>query len=339
MSLGPLMLDIEGQTLTSQEKELIAQKEVGGVILFARNYDNKSQLEVLISAIRKVKPELLIAVDHEGGRVQRFREGFTRIPAMGDIGGLYDTDPDGAIEIAQSCGWLIGSELLSVEVDLCFAPVLDIDFGLSKVIGDRSFHRKPEVITILAGAFIKGLNEAGMAAVGKHFPGHGGVVADSHLEIPVDSRSEQTIRDNDLLPFEALAKQLAGVMPAHVIYDQVDPKPAGFSSYWLREVLRKELKFDGVIFSDDLTMEGASAVGGFEERTKQALDAGCDMVLVCNDRQGALVVLEYLQKNPHEGVSSRLLGLKGQASLTPDSESKSRGWQRRIEIINALNLK
>ncbi|PCI52208.1 MAG: beta-N-acetylhexosaminidase, partial [Moraxellaceae bacterium] len=243
-----------------------------------------------------------------------------------------------------SCGWVIGAELLSAQIDLCFAPVLDIDFGVSEVIGNRSFHSDPGIIAILAAAFIKGLNEAGMAAVGKHFPGHGGVAADSHVEIPVDSRVEEVIRQSDLVPFEALAGQLAGVMPAHVIYDQVDPNPAGFSNYWLLQVLRNELKFEGAIFSDDLTMQGASAVGGFEERTKQALAAGCDMVLVCNDRPGALVALEYLKNNPFKGVQERLQRLQGgnqfeKHLIEKQALEKSALWQGHIKNIKALILK
>ena len=344
MTLGPLMLDLAGQEVTREEKDLIAQEEVGGVILFARNYKSKSQLDALVNSIREVKSSILIAVDHEGGRVQRFREGFTVIPAMGEIGALYDKDQGRALDLARSCGWVIGAELRSSNIDLCFAPVLDVDFGVSEVIGDRSFHRDPSVIAVLAAAFIKGLNEAGMAAVGKHFPGHGGVAADSHLEIPVDSRGEETIRRSDLVPFEVLAGQLAGVMPAHVIYDQVDPNPAGFSSYWLLQVLRDELKFEGAIFSDDLSMQGASAVGSFEERAKQALAAGCDMVLVCNDRPGALVVLEYLRNNPFKGVQERLQRLQGgiqfeKELMEKQALEKSALWQGHIKNITALILK
>ena len=281
------MMDLLSTQMNELESRQLMHPMVGGVILFSRNYQDRQQLCELVASIRAVRPELLIAVDHEGGRVQRFIDGFSKIPAMGDILPAAKQDMRLAKCWATEIGFLMAVELLSCDIDLSFAPVLDLN-GISQVIGKRAFSDKPDEVIALADAFIQGMADAGMAAVGKHFPGHGSVAADSHIAKPIDERSEEEIRVLDMKPFRQLmAKQrLQGVMPAHVIYPKVDNNPAGFSAYWLKQVLREELKFDGVIFSDDLGMKGAGVVGGYPERAKAAIEAGCDMILLCNDSEG-----------------------------------------------------
>ena len=295
MKLGPAFVDVAGLELTPDDIERLQHPQVGGVVLFARNFAAPLQLIQLTSSIRELRtPALLIAVDHEGGRVQRFRHGFTPIPPMRELGKLWDRDPAQALAAARGCGFVIGSELQAHGVDITFAPVLDVDYGESSVIGDRALHRDANVIALLAEALQAGLNAAGMISVGKHFPGHGYVRADSHLEVPVDDRSLAEITASDLIPFQRLSRMLGGLMPAHVIYPKVDSKPAGFSSVWLQKILRDKLHFDGIVFSDDLGMEGASTAGGIPERARAALNAGCDMVLLCNDPAGQDVLLESL---------------------------------------------
>jgi len=298
--LGPVMLDVAGPELGAAEAELLRHPLVGGVILFARNYRSPKQLCELTTAIRSVRqPELLIAVDHEGGRVQRFQQGFTRIPPMRRLGQAWDRDPAAACAAAGDLAYVLASELLACGVDFSFTPVLDVDFGASGVIGDRAFHSDPAAIAKLSAALIAGLSEAGMASVGKHFPGHGYVRADSHLAVPVDERSYAQIEAADLLPYRELIKLgLTAVMPAHVIYPAVDAQPAGFSPKWLRQILRERLQFDGMIFSDDLSMEGASVAGGVTERARAALAAGCDMVLLCNAPGAAVEFLAGLRMHP-----------------------------------------
>tara|TARA_R110001599_G_scaffold66010_1_gene186307 strand:+ start:333 stop:1397 length:1065 start_codon:yes stop_codon:yes gene_type:complete len=315
--IGPLMLDVEGLALTESEKTVLANPLVGGLILFSRNFESPDQLAELVGEVRDISPGIIIAVDHEGGRVQRFKEGFTVIPPMASLGKLFDDSPEDALQKAKDYGWIIASELLAYDIDLSFAPVLDRDHGVSSVIGDRAFSGDADVIIELTSAFIDGMHEAGMVATGKHFPGHGGVAADSHHEIPVDSRSLKALKDDDLYIFNALIsdeKKLDALMPAHVIYTSVDKQPAGFSKIWLQTILRKELGFDGVIFSDDLAMEGASVAGSFTDRAKAALNAGCDMILVCNHASGAKEVLNYLesikQVNPSILQNDRLGGLR-----------------------------
>lgn len=282
---GPLMIDVQGTTLTTDERQRLNHPLVGGVILFTRNFESRRQLSELTQKIHDIKsPRLLIAVDHEGGRVQRFREdGFTVLPAMGCLGNLWSHDPLRAMSAATAVGFVLGSELRACGVDLSFTPVLDLDYGVSQVIGDRSFHRDPRVVAMLARALAQGLSVAGMSACGKHFPGHGAVAADSHLEIPTDTRTLTRIMQEDASPYLWLGDWvIPSVMPAHVIYPKVDSKPAGFSSKWISEILREKLKYDGVIFSDDLTMEGASVAGDIVARAQAAIGAGCDMALVCN---------------------------------------------------------
>jgi beta-N-acetylhexosaminidase len=284
MPLGPVMLDVEGTQLRADDRRRLLHPGCGGVILFARNFESAEQLTRLCAEIRALRePRLLIAADHEGGRVQRFRAGFTAVPPMRDFGRLWDADPDAARHAAEQAGYLIAAELSACGVDFSFAPVLDLDYGRSKVIGDRAFHSDPEVVVALAGALIGGLRAGGVVSVGKHFPGHGYVEADSHLDVPEDTRSYAQIEAADLVPFARLAQAgLAAVMPAHVIYPSVDRHPAGFSRLWLNDILRGRLRFEGVIFSDDLTMEGARVAGDICARAHAAFDAGCDMVLVCN---------------------------------------------------------
>lgn len=306
MSLGPVMLDVAGLELAPEERERLRHPLAGGVIFFSRNYQSPQQLKALVDDIHAVRnPPLLVAVDHEGGRVQRFRDGFTHLPPVAEFGALYQENAKRALRLAETAGWLMAAELRAVGVDFSFAPVLDVDRGVSRVIGDRAFHASPEVVAELAHAYMTGMHRAGMSAVGKHFPGHGGVEADSHVAIPVDERRYEDIAMEDILPFERMIRfGLEGVMPAHVIYSRVDPNPAGFSRFWLQQVLRGELDFEGVIFSDDLSMEGAKVAGGVVARARAALAAGCDMVLVCNDPQAAGELLDGL--GPHDNPASRL---------------------------------
>jgi len=295
--IGSLMLDIAGLTLSDDDKKLLTAPQVGGLILFGRNVESPQQVRDLTDSIRAIRPDILIAVDQEGGRVQRLREGFTRLPAMGMLGQLYDIDQDDALAAAATAGWLMASEVLAVGIDFSFAPVLDVN-GISQVIGDRGFHGRPEIVTQLSRAFMQGMHRAGMATTGKHFPGHGSVEADSHVAAPVDQRTLAEIRAQDMTVFFEVADQLDALMPAHVIYPQVDPNPAGFSKHWLQDIVRGEMGFDGVLFSDDLSMQAACVVGGAGVRIKAALDAGCDMGLVCNDRSAALDALAALNDMP-----------------------------------------
>lgn len=285
INLGPVIVDVTGFSLTDAERQRLANPLVGGVILFSRNFESRAQLTALCNEIHGLRDKpLLIAVDHEGGRVQRFRsDGFTALPALRDFGHLYDKDPQLANFLASQTAYILASELRACGVDLSFTPVLDLDYGVSTVIGNRAIHKSPEIVAQLASSLIHGLHQAGMAACGKHFPGHGAVAADSHLAIPVDDRSLDEILASDVLPYKCLGDiALDAVMPAHIIYSQVAPEPAGFSKYWLGDILRKQLSYEGVVFSDDLTMEGASVAGDISDRARAALGAGCDVVLVCN---------------------------------------------------------
>jgi len=292
LKLGPIMCDINGPQLEADECEILLHPLIGGVILFSRNFDSPKQLIELTEKIHRLRqPPLLIAVDHEGGRIQRFHDGFTRLPSCGLLGSRKPIEE--AQLLAHQAGWLMAAELLSVGIDFSFAPVLDIGGNISEVIGDRAFHIEPDKISQLARAFVTGMNEAGMAAVGKHFPGHGSVIEDSHVSMPVDSRSFSDIDTHDLVPFKSLINfGIAGIMPAHVIYSELDVLPAGFSSIWLKDILRKQLNFKGAIFSDDLSMMGAEIIGNYIERTDLALKAGCDMTLICNCKEGLISVLE-----------------------------------------------
>jgi beta-N-acetylhexosaminidase len=291
--LGPVMLDVAGTELSDEERGTLRHPLVGGVILFSRNYASTEQLARLSAQIHGIRQTpLLIAADQEGGRVQRFRDGFTPLPPMRALGQMWANDRNAALQAARATGYVLAAELRACGVDLSFTPVLDLDHGPSGVIGNRSFHRDPQAVAALAGALIEGLRQAGMSSVGKHFPGHGFVSADSHVASPVDPRAYKDIAAEDLVPFQKLVRSLGGVMPAHVVYEQVDARqPAGFSPSWLKLVLRQRLGFDGVVFSDDLSMEGARVAGGIVERAEAALTAGCDMVLVCNAPQAARELL------------------------------------------------
>ncbi len=321
MPLGPVMLDVVGTALSEDDLRRIRHPLTGGVILFARNYQNRAQLVALCDAIHAARPGVLIAVDHEGGRVQRFRsDGFTRLPAMRRLGELWDEDVLQACKAATALGYVLAAELRACGVDLSFTPVLDLDHGQSEVIGDRAFHRDPRVVTLLAKSINHGLLEAGMANCGKHFPGHGFVAADSHVAIPVDERDPKDILKDDAVPYGWLGMNLSAVMPAHVIYPKFDKHPAGFSKKWLL-LLRKELGFEGVIFSDDLSMEGASVAGSVVQGAHAALKAGCDMVLVCNAPDKADQLLDGL--DPSVAIDAHRSAARI-AALVP--ASAARNW-------------
>ena len=306
MNLGPVMLDLKSTTISETERKLLLHPNTGGVILFSRNYENKTQLKQLCTEIHALRqPALLIAVDHEGGRVQRFKEGFSLIPPMAAVGKEYNSNPKQALQDCFYLAWLMAYELIECQLDFSFAPVLDINIGLSKVIGDRAFHNTATGVTEMAKAWIKGMHHAGMATVAKHFPGHGSVEPDSHLEIPVDNRSFLEIEQHDLIPFSKI-KTLDAIMPAHVVYSKIDQMPAGFSTIWLQEILKKQLKFKGVIFSDDLSMAGAKIIGDYNQRAKQALAAGCDVVLICNNQDGAVAVVENLEYYQQQQLTKKL---------------------------------
>jgi beta-N-acetylhexosaminidase len=310
--LGPVVLDIAGTSLSPEDRERLSHRLTGGVILFSRNFESTAQLADLTYAIHAVRsPQLLISVDHEGGRVQRFREGFTALPPMRVLGRMWDKDRVAATAAASQVGYVLAAELRACGVDMSFTPVLDVDYGESNVIGDRAFHSDPQAIGELAAGLIAGLREAGMHCVGKHFPGHGYVRADSHFEVPVDERPRAEIQHSDIEPYRHLVdKGLTAVMPAHVIYPRVDRMPAGYSSVWIKDVLRGQLGFAGVVFSDDLSMEGASMAGGVVARAQAALDAGCDMVLVCNNSEAADRLLSGLHILPDAASVDRIAHMR-----------------------------
>ncbi|WP_447556199.1 beta-N-acetylhexosaminidase [Vreelandella sp. EE22] len=330
--LGPVMLDLEGLSITQAEQALLRDPAVGGVILFARNVESAGQVRRLCQSIRSQRPELLLGIDQEGGRVQRIKQGVTRLPAMARIGEVYAHDPAAGSQLANDAGWLLGMEMAACGLDISFAPVLDVESGLSSVIGDRSFSQDPEHVAELGGRFVQGLHEAGMAAVGKHFPGHGGIEADTHHTIADDPRPLSEIKARDLVPFTRLAGELDGVMPAHVVYSAFDKRPAGFSPSWLG-ILRESLGFKGCIFSDDLTMAGAHLAGEPRERARAALAAGCDMLLVCNDRNAALEITASCQ-----GIENRRIGKLRYARARPDLEALSalKRWRRANARLSEL---
>ncbi|MDH3320805.1 MAG: beta-N-acetylhexosaminidase [Betaproteobacteria bacterium] len=299
MPLGPVVLDPAGAALTEDDVRRLRHPAVGGVILFARNFESPAQLQALTQDIRALRePRLLIGVDHEGGRVQRFKEGFTALPPMRSLGHLWDRDREAGRAAAHAAGYVIGSELAAHGLDFSFTPVLDLDYGASSVIGDRALHYDPLAVGALGAALVGGLADGGMGAVGKHFPGHGYATADSHTAVPTDDRPLSEILRKDLVPYgPTIQAGLAGVMPAHVIYPKIDAEPAGYSRVWLQEVLRGRLGFNGLVFSDDLSMEGASTAGGVAERAHAALNAGCDMVLLCGDPEGQDRLLQSLQES------------------------------------------
>lgn len=334
------MLDLTGVELTAEEREILRHPLVGGVILFTRNFVDPAQLAELVRAIHALRsPALLVAVDHEGGRVQRFRTGFSRLPALRLLGELHDRQPARALQLAEDLGWLMAVELRAVSVDFSFAPVVDLNHGVSEVIGDRALHRTPEVVFALAYAYMKGMHSAGMAATAKHFPGHGAVVADSHVAIAHDNRDFDTLWNHDIVPFRRLIdNRLAAIMPAHVIYDQVDSAPAGFSKRWLQAILRDQLHFHGVIFSDDLNMQGASVAGEvYSSRARAAFEAGCDMAVICNNRAGALQILDHLDSTVNPVARTRLARMHGQHQYRFNELHYLPRWTQARQNLQQLN--
>lgn len=329
--MGPFILDLHSYELDQEERELLAHPTVGGVIFFARNYYDSAQLSALVKAIRGVNPSLLLTVDQEGGRVQRFREGFFALPAPGLL--AQQTSPD-RLALIEDTGWLMAAELVAHDIDLSFAPVLDLERG-SEVIGDRSFGDDPDAVIANASAYIKGMGDAGMAAVAKHFPGHGSVRADSHIASPVDERKYEAVASADLIPFKALINQglVQGIMPAHVIYAAVDSQPAGFSRLWLQKILRQQLNFNGLIFSDDLSMAGAAIAGSYAQRAQSALAAGCDLLLACNNRAGAIEIVDTLSHDERRDLSS----LKKTVSCDKAEFYKSERWKAASERVRRIS--
>ena len=330
---GPLMIDIAGARLTDLDRERLCHPLVGGVILFTRNYENPVQLVALTAEIHALRTPLLIAVDHEGGRVQRFRDGFTRLPAMAALGCLWDSQPAAAIEAAHQVGYVLAAELRSCGVDYSFTPVLDLDYGPSRVIGDRAFHRLPEAVVALAGALVSGLRAGGMGSCGKHFPGHGYVIPDSHVDLPVDDRSLEAMQE-DLIPYREI--DLDAVMAAHVIYDCMDCNTAVFSNKWI-DYLRNNIRFEGVVFTDDLSMQGAGVVGGMLNRVDTAYRAGCDMLVVCNapDAVGEVLADWHPQVDPARGKRVAALVPKQPARDWPALQSEPL-YQAALETIARL---
>lgn len=308
MPRGPLMVGIQGHQLLSEEKTLLLHPNIGGVILFTRNFSSKAQLKVLTAEIHALRsPSLLIAVDHEGGRVQRFKEEFTPLPALSSLGEYYAQSASQALRYSHHLGELMAFELKMCGVDISFAPVLDIDDGQSDIVKTRGFHAMPHIISALASAYMQGMRAANMVPVGKHFPGHGSVTLDTHLETVTDCRSYQAIHDHDLVPFVSMIDQgLEAVMSAHVVYPHVDKWPASFSSVWLKKILRQQLNFSGIVFSDDLGMAAAKAFGDALTGTQEALKAGCDMVLLCNDVDQIKAVTHDLAQQDYHALSERL---------------------------------
>jgi beta-N-acetylhexosaminidase len=341
MSLGPVMLDIEGLQLTADDKKRLLHPLTGGVILFTRNFSSYQQLTTLITEIRTLRnPSLLVAVDHEGGRVQRFQQDFTRLPAMRELGKIWDVQTSRAKRLAQQVGYILAAELKASGIDLSFTPVLDIDYGQSCIIGDRAFHRKPQAIADLAHYLMLGLKSAGMMAVGKHFPGHGYIRADTHVEVTVDQRAYADIEMDDLIPFRQMIDfGLAGIMSAHITYPKVDKNPASFSSKWLKDILRGELQFDGCVFSDDLSMQGAAYFGGIVARAESALKAGCDMILVCNNPQSVDELLTGLQWDVPAVSLARMMRMHGkQHNPTITELRESANYVKTMQEISGIGF-
>jgi len=339
MAINSLMLDLEGTELTGEDVEILQHPLTGGIILFSRNFANQKQIQELCTSIRtKAGKNILIAVDQEGGRVQRFHKEFTRLPAMGQFKNLDLGENDTLNKLSQT-GWLMAVELIASGVDISFAPILDVDSGISTVIGDRGFSDVPGQIINYSSAFISGMSKAGMSATGKHFPGHGSTKADSHFELPIDSRSMEQIRELDLSVFVALCEQgLSAIMPAHVIYPEVDATPACFSTFWLQTILRNELKFNGAIFSDDLSMAGAKVLGDVTTRAKEALNAGCDMILCCNDRKASIELLDNLPQLSNTDSIARIEKMFSKPSpYTFDELQELKSWQEINEMLIQFN--
>lgn len=335
MSLGPLMIDLESATLSAAERELLRHPLVGGVLLFTRNYLDPPQLTALVAEIHALRtPALIVAVDHEGGRVQRFRSGFSALPPARRIGHEFDADSRAGQALARQLGWLMAAELRAHGVDISFAPCVDLDLGVSEVIGDRAFHTRPEAVAQLAVAYVHGMRDAGMAATAKHFPGHGAVVADSHLTLPLDRRGLSDLT-GDLAPYRRLiANGLPAVMVGHLLFPAVDPAPASLSAHWIRELLRGQLRFQGVVFADDLSMGGAAAAyGDVVTRAQQALAAGCDMLPVCNNRPSVIELLDHLDFQVQPTSSLRLVRLHGRPAPGPAELHASSEWASAREVL------
>lgn len=337
-TIGPIVFDLIGTALSAEEREILQHPLIGGVIVFARNYESVEQITQLCKSIRQSrKKPILITVDQEGGRVQRFRAGFTRLPAMGEIGKLYMDSRETALQLANISGWVMAAEVLAVGVDLSYAPVLDLDKGINPAINSRAFSLDKEIVMALATAFCEGMRAAGMAAVGKHFPGHGSVTVDSHLALPVDERSFAAIEADDMVTFTDMVRTgIEGMMASHILFPKVDAMPVGFSPYWLKEILRKQLKFNGLIFSDDLSMQGAVIAGDYPERTKTALEAGCDMALVCNHREGVIQVLDALSQSAYLVDENRYMPLLANFQKLPQNVKKTPEWVEKISDFNKL---
>ncbi|HSN18792.1 MAG TPA: beta-N-acetylhexosaminidase [Gammaproteobacteria bacterium] len=335
MSLGPLLVDVAGISLAAEDRELLKHPLVGGVILFTRNFADVKQLQALVRDIHGLRePRLLVTVDHEGGRVQRFREEFTVLPPARLFGQIYDRDPKEADRLAELSAWLLAAELRACGVDLSFAPVVDLDFGASSVIGDRAFHADPHVVSELARSWVLGMRRAGMGACAKHFPGHGYVQGDSHLMLPVDPRPLETLQHKDLVPYERLFRlDMASVMMAHVVYEQVDALPASLSKRWIQGELRRRLHFEGVVFCDDLSMRGAEKAGDYLDRAVAALDAGCDMLPVCNNRAGVEAIVQGLKREPDPVSGWRLTRLHGGETPSWDELRSGNDWRRAREAL------
>jgi beta-N-acetylhexosaminidase len=337
-TLGPIVFDLIGTELSAEEKEMVRHPLIGGVIFFARNYESPEQIKQLCSALRAARKQpLLLLVDQEGGRVQRFKDGFTRIPSMGELGKLYDEAPEQAVTLATTCGWLLAAELLNAGVDLSFTPVLDIDLGINPAIGNRGFHRQHSIIITLAKALTAGLRAAGMAAVGKHFPGHGSVMIDSHLDLPIDIRSYEDIAAADMPPFIAMIRHgIEGMMAAHILFSAVDETAVGFSRKWLQDILRTQLKFSGMIFSDDLNMQGAKIAGDYPQRVLASLNAGCDMALLCNNRTAVIATLDHIPTDTHPVAPDKFASVQGNFSHIPQPLKTARIWREKSDLLAAF---
>jgi beta-N-acetylhexosaminidase len=334
VTLGPLMVDVAGLELTPEDREVLRHPLVGSVILFSRNFATSEQLTRLVADIHAVRtPALVVGVDQEGGRIQRFRQGFSALPSPRRIGHEFDLDGPQGLTLARSMGWLMGAELRAHGVDLSFAPCVDLDYGLSEVIGDRAFHSKPEAVAQLALAYMAGMKDAGMAATAKHFPGHGAVVTDSHQSLPVDRRAWSELGD-ELLPYRRLiANGLPGVMVAHILFPAVDAAPASLSRRWVQNALREELRFEGAVFTDDLSMGGAAEFGDIIARANAALAAGCDVLPVCNDRASVARLLDGLKFEILPSAHLRLIRMRGKASPARDQLLAGDPWRASQDLL------
>jgi beta-N-acetylhexosaminidase len=339
MHIGPLIIDISGTSLTTEDTEILQHPLIGGVILFSSNYESLKQLIELTSAIHKLRePKLLVCVDHEGGRVQRFRDDFTSLPPVQRLQTLYDHGQEQACEAAHAHAWVMAAELKSIGVDLSFAPVVDINYNNNSVMKERMLHANPEAVASLSMCYVQGMNEAGMESVAKHFPGHGFCESDSHEELPIDERSIDEILSNDLVPFCRLIDAgISAIMTAHIVFPQVDAIATTFSSYWLQTILRKKLNFRGAIISDDLNMQAANSVGDYVDRSKSALNSGCDALLLCNNRNAVVQVLDNLRyENTGTENQMRLSALQGQKGLSRDALEKEGKWLKSKKVIASL---